>query len=75
MWPPQSSHSSAHVSVVRTDFVSSRTLCSLSLFLREELTSCCPDEHELCHMGSPDDECAASVQVFYHNELICASIV
>lgn len=30
---------------------------------REELPACCPDEHELCHLGPPDDEHPTSLQL------------
>lgn len=37
--------------------------CSLLSPDREELPSCCSDEHELCHLGSFDDEHLASLQL------------
>lgn len=39
-------------------------------FVREELSQSSPDEHELCHLGSSDDEHPPSLQLLHHIQLI-----
>lgn len=38
--------------------------------LREELPQSSPDEHEFCHVGSPDDEHSSSLQLLHHIQLV-----
>lgn len=39
-------------------------------FVREELSQSSTDEHELCHLGSSDDEHPPSLQLLHHIQLI-----
>lgn len=41
-----------------------------SASVREELPACGSDEHELCHVGSPDDEHPPPLLLLLHLRLI-----
>lgn len=45
-------------------------VCVIVVFLREELSQSSPDEHEFCHLGSPDDEHPPSLQFLHHVQLV-----